>query len=142
MKNREIINAIDNLSILKNRQVEKGEKLFSGKALLIISRNLRALWKEYSENYLEDLKELREKYYVTKETEVTVPADEENGVEEHKETRSVEVLKPELKEEDWNKELQELLDVDVKVPILYLSFDDLDSLTSYADAEAIDFMVK
>lgn len=98
--------------------------------------------KEYNENYYKDYEELRERYYVKKDQEVTVPEDKEKGIEEHKEKQQIEVMKPNCKEEDYEKELNELLDLEVKVPLSFLTYDDLDLLDDYADAERIDFMVK
>lgn len=142
MKNGELIMRINFLSDIKKRQIENGEKLFKGGALLIVSRNLRAMYKEYSENYLKDLEELRGRYYENKESEVMIPADEESGIGEHMAKKSVEVLKPDCKEEDFQREWNELLDMEVTVPLSYLTYADLSGLEKYEDAEMIDFMVK
>ena len=142
MKNRELIAGINFLADVKERQIKKGKKIFTGRALLIVTRNLRTMLNEYKENYEKDYDELRGRYYVMKEQEVTIPEDKEKGIEEHKEKQQVEVMKPNCKEEDYMRELNELLDLDVKIPLLYLTLDDLVLLDNYEDAERIDFMVK
>lgn len=145
MKNRELVANLNGIYALREREQErekkKEPKIFAGVPLLIISRNLRALEKEYNENYVKDLQELRGKYYVKKETEVTVPADKESGVEEHKEKREIEVLRPDADEAEYNKELNTLLDLDVSVPITRINIHLLEGVTDARDADAVEFMV-
>jgi hypothetical protein len=140
MKNREIIANINNLYALRKRESERNPKTIIGKPLLILSRNLRMLEEEYSDNYMLDLKALRERYYEKKEVEVTVPADEEKGIKEHTEKRAIESLNADMKKEDYDKELQELLDLDVDVPIMKVSVDLLGSVADAKDADALEFM--
>lgn len=144
MKNREMIATINSLFELRKREQDrsKDEKVFTGKVLFTMSRNLRSLEKEYSENYSKDLQELREKYYVSKEIDVTIPEDDEKGIEEHVEKRKVEVLKPGCTEEQFNKELNELLDIDVSVNISKISPDELGNVYDFRDMDAIEFMVE
>lgn len=140
MKNREIIANINNLYALRKRESERKQKTIIGKPLLILSRNLRMLEEEYNDNYMLDLKALRERYYEKKEVDVTVPADEGKGIEEHTEKRMIESLKADLFREDYDKELQELLDLDVDVPIMKVSVDLLGSVADAKDADALEFM--
>lgn len=144
MKNREIIGTLNGLYDLRKREEkrEKDEKVFTGRVLFTMSRNLRTLEKEYNENYLKDLQSLREKYYTPKETEVTVPANKEKGTEEHKEKRNVEVLKPNCTEQQFQEELAELLDIDIKVDISKVSPEAVENVYDYRDMDVIQFMVE
>lgn len=144
MKNREMIDTLNGLYALRAREEkrEKAEKVFTGRVLFIMSRNFRTLNKEYSENYLKDLQELREKYYIIKETEVIVPGDAEKGIKEHKETKKVEVLKPTCTEQQYHEELSELLDIDVKIEISKVSSEAVENVYDFRDMDAIQFMVE
>lgn len=145
MKNRELVANLNGIYALRKREQEREQKkelkAFTGVPLLIISRNLRSMEKEYNENYAKDLQELREKYFTSKEAEVTIPANKKEGIEEHKEKREIEVLRPDVEEADYNKELNELLDLDVNVPIMRIALNMLESVTDSLDADAIEFMV-
>lgn len=144
MKNKEIVATLNGLYGVRKREEErtKDEKVFTGRVLFIMSRNLRTLEKEYNENYLKDLQTLREKYYTTKETEVVVPADKEKGTEEHKENRKIEVLKPDCTEEEYIKELNELLDIEAKIDISKVSAADVENVYDFKDMDVIQFMVE
>ncbi len=145
MKNRELIANLNKLYALREREMERGkkgkEKSIKGVPLLIIARNIRSMEKEYNDNYLKDYQELREKFYVKKNAEVTIPADKKNGVEERKEKREIEVLRPNMVEEGYEKELNELLDFEVTVPIKMIAIDLLNKVEDSLDADAIEFMV-
>jgi hypothetical protein len=140
MKNREIIANINGIIDFRSREAKRDKKTITGHPLLIMSRNFRTLVKEYEENYSKDLQELNAKYYDKKEVDVTVPADKEKGIEEHTERRTVDVLKPWMKEEDHKKELNELLDLDVTVPVMKVNIALLESVTDAQDADALEFM--
>lgn len=146
MKNREMIghiNDLDAIIAMENKKENIRDRIFNGRAFLLIARNYRSLLEEYKANYEPDLKSLREKYYVTEEQEVAIPADEAAGTEERKEKRKVEVLKPDCTEEDFNKELQELLDLKTrKIQIAKIKADDLADVRDYGIAMALDFMVE
>ena len=144
MKNREIIATLNGLYALRERENkrEKPDKVFTGRILFAMSRNLRTLEKEYNENYVKDLQGIREKYYVAKEEDVTVPANEHDGTEEHTEKRRIEVLKPGCSEDEYMKELNELLDIQVDLNITKVPCSDLDKVYDFKDMDAIEFMVE
>lgn len=145
MTNREMIGHINDLNTIitedNNKPVK--ERVFNGRVYLLMKRNRRSLLEEYRVNYEKDYNELCEKFYTKKETEVTIPADEKAGVEEHTEKRSVEVLKPDYTKEQFEKELNELLDLETrKIQISKIRLDDLEDVRDYALAAALDFMVE
>lgn len=145
MKNREMIGHINDLDAIigEEQKREASERVFNGRAFLLMARNFRALMAEYKANYEKDLQSLKEKFYTKKETEVTVPANETAGTEEHTEKREVEVLKPDCTQEQYEKELTELLDLDVsKVEIAKIKVDDLVAVKDFNVAMALDFMVE
>lgn len=147
MKNIELINRINYLDAVLSAEKERdktGEKKWfnSGRVHLIITRNLRAFLKEYHENYEKDLMALREKYYTTKETEVTVPADEAAGIEEHTETRQIEAIRPDMVEDGFLKERNTLLNLEISVPVAKIKPEDLDDVPTVEDAQNFDFMVE
>lgn len=144
MKNRELIATLNGLYDLRKREEkrEKEEKVFTGRVLFLMSRNLRTLEKEYNENYLKDLQELRSKYYISKEKEVVIPEDAVKGIKEHKETKKVEVLKPDCTENQFQEELGVLLDIEVKPNISKVAPEDLANVYDFKDMDAIQFMVE
>lgn len=145
MKNSEMIYHINDLDAIiaaeRNKKNIK-DRIFNGRAFLLITRNYRSLLEEYKANYEPDYNELRNKFYITKESEVIIPADEESGIEEHIEKRQIEVLKPDCTEEEYKKELMELLDLDTRnIQIAKIKADDLVNVSDYDIAMALDFMV-
>lgn len=144
MKNREMITTLNALYEARKREENRkeDEKVFTGVLLFTMSRNLRTLEKEYNENYLKDLQELRAKYYETEEREVIVPADAERGIEEHTEKQKVDVLKSGQTEAEYVKELNTLLDLEADVPIRKVTIDDVSAIYDFHDMDAIDFMVE
>ena len=106
-------------------------------------RNFRSLLEEYKANYEKDMQSLKDKFFAKKETDVTVPADEAAGVEEHTEKREIEVLKPDCTQEQYEKELNELLDLETrKIQIAKIKADDLVDVKDFRVAMALDFMVE
>lgn len=145
MKNREMIACINNLDAILTQERDRpvNERIFNGRAFLLMNRNLRSLLEEYRANYEKDLQILKEKFYTKKEKEVIIPADPENGTKEHKEKKSIEVLKPNCTQEQYDKELNELLDLETrKIQISKIKADDLADVRDYAVAIALDFMVE
>lgn len=145
MKNREMIACINNLDAILTQERDRpvNERIFNGRAFLLMNRNLRSLLEEYRANYEKDLQILKEKFYTEKEKEVIMPADPENGTKEHKEKKSIEVLKPDCTQEQYDKELNELLDLETrKIQISKIKADDLADVRDYAVALALDFMVE
>jgi hypothetical protein len=145
MKNIELINRINYLSSLLQQEKTKtvDERWFEPKHYLIINRNLRAMSKDYEENYAKELEKLNKEFYEEKEEEVTILADEEKGIEEHTEKQTKRVLREGKTEEDFQNRLAELLNFDgVDVPILKLKQDDIAKVMSIGDIQMLDFMVE
>lgn len=144
MKNQELIGHINALDKIIKFESEKSdsEKMFSGRVKLLMMRNFRAMLKEYHENYEKDMGDLHVRFFVTEETDVTVPADEASGIEEHTEKRKVEVLRPDCTQEQYDEELKTLLDLDVSVKISKIKLDDVEKVTDFSIVDALDFMVE
>ncbi len=145
MTNREMIGHANDLNaiIMEEQKRPVAERVFNGRAFLLMMRNHRSLLEEYRANYEKDLQALREKFYTRKETDVTVPADEAAGTEEHVEKREIEVLKPDCTEEQFKKELDELLSLETrKIQIAKIKADDLVNVKDFSVAMALDFMVE
>lgn len=144
MKNRELIVHIDHLNEIVGEEKRKTapERFFSGRVNLLMVRNLRAMYKEYSDNYEKDLNELHSRFYTTKETDVTIPADEENGIEEHTEKRTVEALKPDYTQEQYNEELSTLLELEVSVLISMIRPEDVEKVPDFETLDKLDFMIE
>lgn len=144
MKNRELIGALNALYDARKREEERGkaEKVFTGTLLFAMSRNLRILEKEYNENYLKDLQAIKDKYYDTEEKEVVIPADVENGIEEHKEKQKIAVLKPEQTEAEYVAEINTLLDIEVDLGVKKAAVDEVKNIYDFRDMDAIQFMVE
>lgn len=144
MKNRELIGTLNALYDARKREEERGkdEKVFTGTLLFAMSRNLRILEKEYNENYLKDLQAIKDKYYDTEEKEVVIPADVENGIEEHKEKQKIAVLKPEQTEMEYAAEINTLLDFEVDLGVKKVAVDEVKNIYDFRDMDAIQFMVE
>lgn len=145
MRNREMIGHINDLDaiIVEEQKRPAAERVFNGRAFLLMMRNYRSLLEEYKANYEKDLQALRDKFYTRKEADVTVPADEAAGTKEHVEKREIEVLKPDCTQEQYDKELSELLDLETrKIQISRIKADDLVDVKDFNVAMALDFMVE
>lgn len=144
MKNKEIIGTLNALYDARKREEErdKDEKVITGTLLFAMSRNLRALEKEYNDNYLKDLQAIKDKYYDTEEKEVIIPADAENGIEEHKEKQKITVLKSERTEMEYAAEVNALLDFEVDFEVKKVTVDEVKNIYDFRDMDAIQFMVE
>lgn len=138
MKNRELIEHINGLSALKERA--KGEKILSPIAMLYVSRNLRTMANEYNTHYVKDLEEVKAKYLEHKQIDVTIPATETEP--EHVEKRVQDVFRQGANHEDFEREINTLLDMDVNVPICKVGVDAITALVEMDDVDAIEFMVE
>lgn len=144
-KNREMIGHINDLDAIIGEEQKRpaSDRIFNGRAFLLMMRNFRSLLEEYKANYEKDYGLLRDKFFTKKETEVVIPADKAAGIEERKEKRELEVLKPDCTQEQYETELDELLDLETrKIQISKIKADDLVNVKDYAVAMALDFMVE
>lgn len=144
MKNRELVAHINHLNEIVGGEKRKAahERLFSGRVNLLMVRNLRAMYKEYGDNYGKDLSELHSRFYTTKETDVVIPADEENGIGEHTEKRTAEALKPDCTQEQYDEELNTLLNLEVSVPISMIKPEDVERVPDFETLDKLDFMIE
>ena len=126
MTNGEMINTVNRIVDMQNREEKAGTKLFSGrvKVLYAIKKNkdkLTQLLKPYEEARQELLQECR--------------------VQEESEDGSIKIRKDCIGK--WNKAIEELLGIENAVEIHMVDFSELDGLDlSMNDMEAIDFMVR
>lgn len=145
MKNKEMIAHINDLDAIigEEQRREVSERIFNGRAFLLMTRNYRSLLEEYKANYEKDYNGLREKFFVKKEKEVVIPADKDAGIEEHKEKQEVDVLRPDCTQEQYDAELAELLDLKTrKIQIAKIKAEDLVGVKDFRVALALDFMVE
>lgn len=125
MKNSEMVNIVNGLVAMQERETKSGEKMFPGRIRVIyaIKKNkelLVSLLTPYEEARNELLQE-----YGTK-------ADE-NGVRAIRKDCT----------EKWNKEISELLNIEVEADIHMVKFEEVEDLSlSMDDLEAIDFMLE
>ena len=125
MKNSEMVNIVNGLVAMQERETKSGEKMFPGRIRVIyaIKKNkelLVSLLTPYEESRNELLEE-----YGTK-------ADENGLVSVRKDCK-----------EKWNKEIGELLNIEVEADIHMIKFEEIDGLSlSMNDLEAIDFMLE
>lgn len=115
MKNSEMVNIVNGLVAMQERETKSGEKMFPGRIRVVVS-----LLTPYEESRNELLEE-----YGTK-------ADENGLVSVRKDCK-----------EKWNKEIGELLNIEVEADIHMVKFEEIDGLSlSMNDLEAIDFMLE
>lgn len=137
MKNKEMIGHINDLNVIIEEEQKRpiSERIFNGRAFLFIMRNFRSLLEEYKANYEKDYASLREKFYTKGNTL--------EGPEKHTGEQEIEVLKPDCTQEQYEKELEELLDLDTrKIQISKIKAEDLVDVRDHMVIMALDFMVE
>lgn len=126
MTNKEMITTVNNIVEMQDREAQRGEKLFGNKIKVIyaIKKNkekLTQLLKPYDEARKELLEECNKK-----------EAQLEGRVDIRKDCL-----------EQWNRGVQELLDIEVEVEVHMVKATEIDGLTlSLNDFEAIEFMLE
>jgi len=119
MSNKDLIQRCNALDDLLTAEDKSGSSEFSGVVLLKMTRNLRAMVAEYENNYSLDYKRYLKRYY----------ADDGK------------TLLPDVKKEDAEKELSELLNFEVDVPISTIKPEDVENVHSVSKIMALDFMI-
>lgn len=125
MKNSEMVSIVNQLTAMQKRETESGVKLFPERICVVytIKKNkeqLISLLAPYEEARNELLQE-----YGTK-------ADENGTVSVRKDCAG-----------KWNKEMNELLNIEAEVDVHMIQFNEIDGLSlSMDDLEAIDFMLE
>ena len=125
MKNSEMVNIVNGLVAMQERETKSGEKMFPGRIRVIyaIKKNKERLVSLLTP-YEESRKELLEEY--------GAKADE-NGVRAIRKDCT----------EKWNKEISELLNIEIEADVHMVKFEEVDGLSlSMNDLEAIDFMLE
>ena len=120
MSNKDLIQRCNALDDLLTAEDKSGASAFSGVTLLKMTRNLRAMVAEYENNYAVDYKRYSKRFYG------------DDGI----------TLLPDVKKEDAEKELAELLEFTVDVPIITIKPDDVENVHSVSKIMTLDFMIE
>lgn len=128
MTNRELVNNLNALNevMFEEDKLPDDKKMFSGRVHLIMVRNIRAMMKEYNENYIKDLTEIRSKHYDSDEVDGEMKLTLKDGIEQ--------------KEAD--EALNTLLDLEIDVPITKILLEDVEKVPDIGTVEKLNFMVE